>query len=117
MTSRVEVSGSIPLTQRLVEAADKIAFDEFGKWRALECEYIGRMAPVDPPSSDVGKVIVSALLRELVVELDRQNWERRATWLPRRAVDGVELVAANMELARVQDVLLALAESVERGEA
>lgn len=90
--SVISGSGSTPLTQRLVELAGEIAFDEVGKWRVLEREYAGRTAPMGPTPKDVGKTIAGRLLRELSEEAYREH----------RVFDGAHLEA--------------LAECVERGE-
>lgn len=88
-----EVSGSIPLTQRLVEAAGEAVFDEARKW------------PTPPPFSgaipgftgatkqDVGRRAVVAMLLDLAEGLTNEG-------RPSVTVTG----------------LLELAESVERGE-
>ena len=58
----------------------------------------------------------AAVLRELQSELERQNRERRNAPPRGRSMDGADVVVANLELARVQDLLLSLAGVVEGGE-
>lgn len=71
---------------------------------------------VDDTWERSGRAAVVAVLRELVHEFQAQNRARLAVPRSECKIDGPDLVATNMELARVGDVLAGLAEVIEKGE-
>lgn len=97
-------SGSSPLANRLVDlGAERIAARNKRPWtHSDETQY--RLESRD---------VLAAALREVRSDFARENSERRRK---AQAMHGSDLVAANLELARVMDVLADLADEIEKGE-